>query len=172
MAPIEAINTKSLNPKNILSNIVPMIKKNAITVSLVVVLIIIVLSYLPLPNIFGNPDTDRTIPKNVFERFDDASDGRAGNITITLFYVDWCGYCKETKPHYQEFMNMNDNTVVNNKNIKVKMIDCESSKENQQIAKELGVDGYPTITAQFGDRLERYEGPRTLDGLNEWLSKM
>ena len=121
---------------------------------------------------FGNTESDRTIPKNVFERFDDGNSGRAGDIDITLFYVNWCGYCKEAKPHFQEFMNMNNNSVVNNKNIKVKMIDCESSKENQQIAKNVGVDGYPTITAQFGDRLEKYEGPRTLDAFNNWLSKM
>lgn len=172
MAPIEEVSKQLSDPKNILSKIGPVLQKNGITIIIVVILVGFLFSCLPLPNMFGNTESDRTIPKNVFERFDDGNSGRAGDIDITLFYVNWCGYCKEAKPHFQEFMNMNNNSVVNNKNIKIKMIDCESSKENQQIAKNVGVDGYPTITAQFGDRLEKYEGPRTLDAFNNWLSKM
>ena len=175
MAPIEEVAQKkaSLLPPLDIGKIGAFIKKNAVSIIFGLILVGILMACIPRPNMFGNNDSDRTIPKAVFESFsEDQTGGRAGNINVTFFYVNWCGYCKEAKPHFQEFMAMNDKKVINNKNVTVKMIDCESSNENKKLAEELGVDGYPTITAQFGDRLERYNGPRTLDGLNNWLSNM
>src|SRR3990167_8195162 len=66
---------------------------------------------------------------------------------VVFFKMDWCGYCRNTKPEFQKFVEMGGKGFVvdaaSNKNLMVKI------NEN---AKQWGfnVNGYPTIVG-FND---------------------
>lgn len=92
---------------------------------------------------------------------------------IRMFYVNWCGHCKTTKPEFQKFMEQNNNKEINGKNVKIEMIDCEASDADKQLASQFGVKSYPTIIAQVNGKQVPFEGgDRTTQGFNNWLQSI
>jgi len=92
---------------------------------------------------------------------------------IRMFYVNWCGHCKTTKPAFQQFMEQNNNKQMSGKNVKIEMIDCEASDADKQLAAQFGVKSYPTIIAQTNGKQIPFEGgDRTTAGFNNWLQSI
>jgi thiol-disulfide isomerase/thioredoxin len=92
---------------------------------------------------------------------------------VRMFYVNWCGHCKKTKPDFQTFMQQNNNTTVNGKKVKVEMIDCEENKQNADLASKFNVKGYPTIVAVVNGQPQQFNGSdRSVQGLNDWLKSI
>jgi thiol-disulfide isomerase/thioredoxin len=92
---------------------------------------------------------------------------------VRMFYVNWCGHCKKTKPDFQTFMDQNNNTTVNGKKVKVEMIDCEENKQNADLASKFNVKGYPTIVAVVNGQPQQFNGSdRSVQGLNDWLKSI
>ena len=71
---------------------------------------------------------------------------KAGPITIMMVYADWCGHCKEFKPHFDAAARTPDRTVQT-----VKVSEPMVSEVNDAIrsmnasAAPLAVEGYPTV---------------------------
>ena len=104
--------------------------------------------------------------KSVKESFSDNNN----DCVVRMFYVNWCGHCKKTKPDFQTFMEQNNNTTINGKKIKVEMIDCEENKQNADLASKFNVKGYPTIVAVVNGKPQEFSGSdRSVQGLNDWL---
>lgn len=92
---------------------------------------------------------------------------------IRLFYVNWCGYCKNIKPDFQIFMEQNNNTTINGKNVQIEMIECEENKQNADLASKFNVKGYPTIIAVLNGKPQQFNGSdRSVQGLNDWLKSI
>lgn len=92
---------------------------------------------------------------------------------VRMFYVNWCGHCKKTKPDFQTFMQQNNNTTVNGKKVSVEMIDCEENKQNADLASKFNVKGYPTIIAVVNGKPQEFTGSdRSVQGLNDWLKSL
>ena len=109
--------------------------------------------------------------KSVKESF--SSDNNNNDCIVRMFYVNWCGHCKKTKPDFQTFMQQNNNTTVNGKKVQVKMIDCEENKQNADLAKKFNVKGYPTIIAVLNGQPQEFSGSdRSVQGLNDWLKSI
>ena len=109
--------------------------------------------------------------KSVKESF--SSDNNNNDCIVRMFYVNWCGHCKKTKPDFQTFMQENNNTTVNGKKVQVKMIDCEENKQNADLAKKFNVKGYPTIIAVLNGQPQEFSGSdRSVQGLNDWLKSI
>lgn len=74
---------------------------------------------------------------------------------LKLFYVDWCGYCKEFKPIFNGKLK----ELIESSNIPVKLeeINCEKYKE---IAKQYGVSSYPTLILEVNNVPFKYENVR------------
>lgn len=54
---------------------------------------------------------------------------------------------------------------------KVAKVDC-TLEENKDLCNEQGVDGFPTVFLyRRGDKIEEYNGSRSLDDLFEFVSK-
>jgi thiol-disulfide isomerase/thioredoxin len=110
--------------------------------------------------------------KYVKESFSDNKDSDSDCI-VRMFYVNWCGYCKKTKPDFQTFMEQNNNTTINGKKVKIEMIDCEENEQNAELASQFNVKSYPTIIAVVNGKPQQYEdGDRSVDGLNTWLQSL
>jgi len=92
---------------------------------------------------------------------------------IRMFYVNWCGHCNKLKPDFQTFMQEHNNTTVNDKKVKVEMIDCEENEQNSELASQFNVKGYPTIIAVVNGKPQEFKGSdRSVQGLNDWLKSI
>ena len=73
------------------------------------------------------------------------SDGMSldkNNINMILFYAPWCGHCKTLMPDWDQLYEKYNKKQMNGKVINIVKINCE---ENEQIAQQYDIQGYPTI---------------------------
>ena len=94
--------------------------------------------------------------------------------TFYFFNVDWCGHCKRAKPEWSKFQELLDDknqAEFNGKKVQLRSVNCEGSEEEQALAKEYGVEGFPTFILQKGDEKINYDGPRTFDAMKQWLAE-
>lgn len=83
-----------------------------------------------------------------------------GNPGALLVHANWCGHCQTFIPSYQSI-----NTKLNSKSIRFPCLaidDEELQKDGGRLAKELQIDGYPTIFYfnQDGKIIGKYEDSR------------
>jgi len=86
--------------------------------------------------------------------------------TMVLFYAPWCGHCKSMKPEYERLREK----YKKNPNKNVVMINCDDHKE---FASKAGVQGFPTLRLYKNpkdDKYVDYEGPRTAEAIETYLS--
>lgn len=57
---------------------------------------------------------------------------------LTVFYVDWCTYCKKFMPRLDKVRNINE------KDLNVVLVNVESP-ENEKIVKEYKIGAFPTV---------------------------
>ena len=86
--------------------------------------------------------------------------------TLYFFYVDWCGFCKKAKPVINELEN---NSEVTDK-INIVKVNCEGSEEEKALAKENGVNAYPTIVLHNGSEPTPFESGVTKVGLIDFVN--
>jgi thiol-disulfide isomerase/thioredoxin len=84
--------------------------------------------------------------------------------TFTMFFAEWCGHCKKTKPGFTEFMTSNTG-----KDVVIDMVDADGADPR---LKSLPVKGYPTFLLQKPDgSIVEYKGARETAGYLEFLNK-
>lgn len=87
--------------------------------------------------------------------------------TIVKFFAPWCGHCKRMAPTWDDLAGKFAGSSV----AKVAKVDC-TLDDNKDLCNEQGVDGFPTIFIyKNGEKLEEYNGSRSLDDLFEFVSK-
>jgi len=95
---------------------------------------------------------------NVTESFQNNTCG------FRMFHVDWCGYCKEAKPGFQQFMKENNGKTFGGKKLVVEMINAEQEKEKTAGFTDAGgkalVESYPTIVFSKDGQHTKYNGDR------------
>jgi thiol-disulfide isomerase/thioredoxin len=85
-----------------------------------------------------------------------------------MIYVDWCGYCKITKPDFEKLGKIF--TTSKGKNIVIESINGETQKD---LVEKLNVDigGYPTLLLTTSDGItKKYNGERTFEAFKEYLN--
>jgi len=82
---------------------------------------------------------------------------------IYNFNTKWCGYSVRFQPIWDEFTNK-----VTDPNIEVHDIKCDQ-EHNNNLCKKFDIPGYPSIVKvdKLGSHI--YEGPRTVEGLMNYL---
>lgn len=84
----------------------------------------------------------------------------SGNMVIGLHFTNWCGYCKQMKPVWQEVkasLKMEGNSAVT-------MFENDEEETPTQ-----GVDSYPTIIKYQEGKARRYRGRADYDELRKFI---
>ena len=101
--------------------------------------------------------------------FNKGSEGFQGSKSVVVCKADWCGHCKQAAPEFQKLMAASPLTLKDGSKVNVKVLDADQNKEE---VSKLKVKGYPTILVMDGANSTEYPGPRTYDGLFEFLNSM
>ena len=88
--------------------------------------------------------------------------------TFTMYYADWCGHCKATKPMFEQFAK-SGSVDVNGTPVTLQLISPEKEPEKM---KGVQVKGYPTFLYSDSARgVVEYSGPRSPEGFLEFLKE-
>lgn len=86
-------------------------------------------------------------------------------LVMVEFYAPWCGHCKKLAPEYKK-------AAEKLKSSGLVLAKVDASKEGE-LAKEHFIQGFPTLTIfRYGEKVEDYKGPRTADGIVEYMLRM
>ena len=90
--------------------------------------------------------------------------GGGNKKTLIFYYVDWCGHCKNFKDTWAK-LEQNEKLL---KTVNLEKINCE---EQEDIAKEEGIEGFPTIKLYVDNKVLDYEGDRTEQSLINFVNQ-
>ena len=89
--------------------------------------------------------------------------------SVVVCKADWCGHCKQAAPEFEKLMAASPMTLKDGTKVTVKVLDADQNKDE---IKQYNVRGYPTILIGDGSNMTEYPGPRTYDGVVEFLNGM
>jgi len=83
-----------------------------------------------------------------------------------MFYVEWCGYCKQAKPQFEPMIGT---AKINNRPVQIVMVNAD---EQPQLAQQFGVRGFPTfvLTKSNGESVN-YNGDRLQPAFRAFLEE-
>lgn len=87
--------------------------------------------------------------------------------TITMYHVDWCGYCKKAMPEFKKLQDYHGQ-IINDSILHVKLVDCD---EETELAEKENITSFPTIKLEHKSKTHEYDGERTFQGLMDFLKK-
>lgn len=94
-----------------------------------------------------------------------------GDNKFMIFHAKWCSHCKNSMDDFKKLQGIfggNKGITMNNKKIKVELIDVE---ENKDIASKYGVESFPNLKLVKEDNnIEEYNGDRSWQHMIEWIS--
>jgi thiol-disulfide isomerase/thioredoxin len=90
------------------------------------------------------------------------------NSKFKLFYVDWCGHCRNFKPIFEG--ELSDAVKSESIPCSLELVNCE---ENPDQAKKYNIRGYPTmIFENENNDIIEYQGERTSNSIINFLKSM
>ena len=101
-----------------------------------------------------------------YEHFDGAEPSKCA--VLKLFYVDWCGHCKNFKPVFQG--ELSDMVKREGVPCKLEAINCD---ENEAMAKKYNIQGFPTIIFEGKNNdIVEYQGDRSARSIVDFIKSM
>jgi thiol-disulfide isomerase/thioredoxin len=80
---------------------------------------------------------------------------RKAPVVVTYHYVTWCPYCKLAKPIWDD--------------AKSRFSDVTFVENNEELFRNPSITGYPAITLNNGSHVIKFDRPRTVRNLVEWI---
>jgi len=90
-----------------------------------------------------------------------------GNHKFVMYYADWCGHCKTTKP---TFAQLGSTQTIGGKTVDILMVSPET---NPELVGDQKIAGYPTIRLldSKGQMVAEYNGDRSLGDFQRFLTQ-
>ena len=90
--------------------------------------------------------------------------------TLIIFYANWCPHCHN--PYLVQMMKTLGKNLPKKSNINVGAFDCAGGEENEDLAQQIGIHGYPTLMFfnKHGKKNEIH-GPRTMENILKEMLK-
>lgn len=87
---------------------------------------------------------------------------------LKLFYVDWCGHCKNFKPIFEG--ELSDAVKEQQLPCKLELVNCEERPEE---AKKYNIRGYPTVIFENENNdVVEYQGERTANSIIKFIKNI
>nr|CCA27018.1 thioredoxinlike protein putative [Albugo laibachii Nc14] len=83
---------------------------------------------------------------------------------IIKFYAPWCGHCRRLAPTWNRLSQV---LRERNGNARVGKVDCTV---HRRVCSRFGVNGYPTLFFVSDGQIYKYQGPRNVNALVEFIS--
>jgi thiol-disulfide isomerase/thioredoxin len=87
--------------------------------------------------------------------------------SVVICKADWCGHCKKAAPEFQKLLSASPITLKDGSKATVKILDAD--KDKAEVAK-YNIKGFPSVLIVDGGQTTEYPGPRTSDGIIEFLN--
>lgn len=94
---------------------------------------------------------------------DNAAEILANEFVLVKFYAPWCGHCKAMAPDYIEAAKK-----VHEDGMNVKLAEVDATVETE-LATQHKVEGYPTLYWFVKGLKKEYSGPRSAEGIVDWI---
>jgi thiol-disulfide isomerase/thioredoxin len=104
----------------------------------------------------------RYVNRGSYEGFEGGS-----SRSVVICKADWCGHCKKAAPEFQKLLSASPITLKDGSKATVKILDAD--KDKAEVAK-YNVKGFPSVLIVDGGQSTEYPGPRTSDGIIEFLN--
>jgi len=111
----------------------------------------------------------RALPIETFSGDMEELEEPKSKLTCTMYYTEWCGYCKKAKPEWNKLTDEYNGKNANGKTIIITKINCE---ENPEIAKQEQIEGYPTFKFSLDGQEVPYNGERTYNAFKEFIDNI
>lgn len=83
---------------------------------------------------------------------------------FVLFYADWCGFCREAKPVWQQIQSLYEH----HPSIRIFMVEKKEADEYPEFKSQR--KAIPTFSYfRNGKYVEDYSGERTVDDFKKWI---
>lgn len=91
-------------------------------------------------------------------------------ITVTLYYANWCGHCTKFKPTWEKLKlkvdELNESGELEKKEIKkITLKEYEDAEIKGKPELEKKVEGFPTIVITVGSKDIKFDGERSIDNI-------
>lgn len=95
-------------------------------------------------------------------------------ITVYLFFADWCPHCKKAKPEWAKFVSAHDGKVVKGFKVRCVDVDCTNSDlpETSQMISKFGIETYPTVKLLKDNQFYEFDAKITEANLAEFVTKV
>ena len=87
-------------------------------------------------------------------------------VDIYYFFTEWCPHCKKARPIWDNLKEQYNDKIFNGKTLHFKEVNCE---ENEKIADQFNIEGYPTIKLVKGNQVVDYDAKPDAASLKEFL---
>lgn len=87
--------------------------------------------------------------------------------SVVICKADWCGHCKKAAPEFNKLLSASPITLKDGSKATVKILDADRDKSE---ISQYKVKGFPTVLIVDGGVTTEYPGPRTSDGIVDFLN--
>ena len=81
--------------------------------------------------------------------------------TIVLFYMDWCGHCRNFKPIWNEFDKLTNKKYIN-----------VVKTNNDKLVQKNNINGFPSVKFYTGSQIIDFNGERSVHGLADFINSI